>query len=85
MKQASEECFSRWGEKRRFCIKYGINHGNFNRALSDSKHHGLDPAWIACLVMEYEISADWILTGRGDMYSSRMEKRDTYVTPSNNN
>lgn len=83
MKEATKACFVRWGEKRRFCMKYGIHYGNFHRALTDYKTNRIDPAWIAALVMEYDISADWILTGRGGMCMQK--KSDTHVIPNYNN
>ena len=69
-------CFSGWGIKRRFCTKYNIDYGNFSRALREYQNHSLDPAWIAALVLEFDLSADWILTGRGDIKS-----KETNVLP----
>lgn len=56
-----------WGSKARFFEKYGIDKRNFTRALKDMDHHHLDVSWIAAVVIEFKISADWILTGRGEM------------------
>ena len=67
VKQATDVCFSGWGIKRKFCIKYNIDYGNFSRALREYQNHTLDPAWIAALVLEFDLSADWILTGRGEI------------------
>lgn len=56
-----------WGVKRQFFIKYGIDRGNFARAIRNAENHKLDTYWIAAVVEEFNVSADWILTGRGEM------------------
>lgn len=61
------ETYFKWGDKRQFCIKYNIDYGNFNRSLKNYKGYAIDPAWIAAIVLEFGVSADWILTGRGEM------------------
>lgn len=56
-----------WGVKRQFFIKYGIDGGNFSRAIRNAENHKLDAYWIAAVVEEFNVSAHWILTGKGDM------------------
>lgn len=58
-----------WGVKRKFFIKYGIEGGNFFRSIRNMENHKLDAYWIAAVVEEFNVSADWILTGRGEMIS----------------
>ena len=55
------------GSKNKFFEKYGIDKRNFYRARRERDKHNIDASWIAALVIEFEVSADWILTGRGDM------------------
>lgn len=68
VKQVVDTYFT-WGTKRQFCMKYNIDYANFSKALINPQNKGLDPAWIAAIVIEFDISADWILTGRGEMKS----------------
>lgn len=55
------------GSKNKFFEKYGIDKRNFYRALREMDKHNIDVSWIAAVVIEFEVSADWILTGRGEM------------------
>lgn len=57
-----------WGSKARFFEKYGFDKRNFTRALRDMDHHNLDVSWVAAVVIEFKVSADWVLTGRGEMF-----------------
>lgn len=55
------------GSKNAFFEKYGIDKRNFYRALREMDNHTVDVSWIAAVVIEFNVSADWILTGRGNM------------------
>lgn len=55
------------GSKNKFFEKYGIDKRNFYRALREMDKHNVDVSWIAAVVIEFGVSADWILTGRGEM------------------
>lgn len=46
----------------------GINHGTFYKLRIDPTRHLLRPAWLAHLVEQYGVSADWLLLGRGRMF-----------------
>jgi hypothetical protein len=50
-----------------FCVKYGIDVRNLMRATKNPGDRRVSLQWIHALVMEYGISADWIITGRGEM------------------
>lgn len=41
---------------------------NINTVRNQPEVSVLKPEWIAYLVLDYGISADWILTGRGGMF-----------------
>lgn len=55
------------GSKNKFFEKYGIDKRNFYRALREMDKHNIDVSWIAAVIIEFGLSADWILTGRGNM------------------
>jgi hypothetical protein len=54
--------------KQTFTRRYGINSRNFWLLEQDKSRDILQLAWIAHLVVDYDVSAEWILTGRGEMY-----------------
>lgn len=66
-KVASELIFKNdsWGEFAVFCNEAGINKGNLSRAISHPDERKLRVEWIASFCERYNISAEWILTGRG--------------------
>lgn len=63
----------KWGAKKAFLNKYNISDAHIYRVLRKYDTQKLDPAWIAALVLEFNISAIWLLTGKGNMYASKKE------------
>lgn len=57
--------------KQTFTTKFEINRWNMNTLEKDMTRDIFQPAWLTYLVEEYNISAEWLLTGRGDMMSKR--------------
>jgi hypothetical protein len=55
--------------KQTFTRRYGINSRNFWLLEQDKSRDILQLAWIAHLVTDYGVSAEWILTGNGEMYT----------------
>ena len=55
--------------KRTFVVKYGINLGNFWQLEQDKSRDMFQLVWLAHLVEDYNISSDWLITGKGEMYS----------------
>ena len=47
---------------------HDINYWNINTVRNQPEVSVLKPEWIAYLVLDYGISAGWILTGRGGMF-----------------
>lgn len=50
-----------------FTTAYGINRWNLNTVKAQPEVSVLKPEWIVYLVRDYNISAEWILTGKGGM------------------
>jgi hypothetical protein len=55
--------------KQTFTRRYGINNRNFWLLEQDKSRDILQLAWIAHLVTDYDVSAEWLLTGQGEMYT----------------
>lgn len=74
IREAGKIVFSGWGAARRFCLKYGLDYRTFLKTLSDTPNERqkryFDLATVSCMVVEFGVSADWILTGRGSMFQA---------------
>ena len=54
--------------KRTFTRSYNINNRNFWLLEQDKTRDILQLSWIAHLVNDFHVSAEWIITGKGKMY-----------------
>lgn len=59
--------------KQTFTTKFEINRWNLNSLEKDMTRDIFQPAWLTYLVEEYNISSEWLLTGRGAIMS-RLQK-----------
>jgi hypothetical protein len=59
--------------KYAFCKIYGINQGNFARLEAEPESHTLPAIYLHYLVSDYNISPNWLITGRGGMFLSSKE------------
>ncbi len=59
--------------KQTFTTKFEINRWNMNTLEKDMTRDIFQPAWLTYLVEEYNISAEWLLTGRGEIMA-RLQK-----------
>ena len=55
MRQAMDACLGKWGNCRKFCMKYGIDQSNLLRSLREYETRSVQPDWIAALVLEYGV------------------------------
>jgi len=55
--------------KQTFTNQYGIDRWNMNRVEKDPEKLSVQMTWIAHLVKDYGVSARWVLTGQGKMFS----------------
>jgi len=55
--------------KQTFTNRYGINRWNFNTLEKEPERDIFQVAWLAHLMSDYGVSAEWLLTGRGEMFA----------------
>lgn len=55
------------GAANQFCTRNGIDRGVLYRLIREPEKHNLSAYWVACLVKDFGISADWVLLGKGEM------------------
>ena len=53
--------------KKTFTDRYGINRWNMNTLEKEPHRDIFQPAWLTYLVRDYGVSAEWLLTGAGEM------------------
>ena len=58
-----------------FCERYHINRRNMAKLKNDTSRQIFKPSWMYYLVRDYGISADYLLTGRGQVYAVSDAKR----------
>jgi hypothetical protein len=61
--------------RQTFTRQYGINRWNMSTLEKDMSRDIFQAAWLNYLVIDFGISARWLLTGQGDMLSAKAAKR----------
>lgn len=51
--------------RSRICRELGVDRRNFAKQEKDHGRCILRVEWLSFLVLNYDVSADWLLTGRG--------------------
>lgn len=62
--------------KQTFTTKFKINRWNMNTLEKDMTRDIFQPAWLTYLVEEYNISAEWLLTGRGEIMARPQKAKE---------
>ena len=55
--------------KKTFTDKYEINRRNFYTVEKEPEKQSVSMVWIAYMVKDFDVSAKWLLTGQGKMFS----------------
>lgn len=66
--------------KQTFTNQYNINRWNLNSLEKDMSRDIFQVSWLTYLVKDYGVSAQWLLTGFGDMFQ-KQKKQTTEVKP----
>lgn len=61
--------------KQTFTSRYGINRWNLNTLEKEPSRCLMKISWLSYLVSDYGVSGDWLLTGKGDMFSKQKVAR----------
>lgn len=62
-----------------FCTSYGLNRTKYSRLRESirtnvtGQYHNIDIDALAYIVTDYGINAAWLLTGNGDMFTSKQQ------------
>lgn len=59
-----------------FTREYGINYWNFCTARKEGQR--IKQEWLTYIVRDYDVSADWLLTGKGGMFSKKIIPRSRF-------
>lgn len=57
-----------------FTRKYDINRRNLQTLRKEPQRDIFQPCWLTYLVVDYGVSAHWLLTGKGTIFGNRKTK-----------
>lgn len=57
-----------------FTTRYGIDNRNLYQLRQDPSRGIFKVWWLSVLVNDYNISPEWLLTGKGNMYQTKKTK-----------
>lgn len=53
-----------------FTDKHGINYWNFSTLKKEQNKRMIKPEWLAYIVEDFNVNAEWLLTGVGNMFKT---------------
>ncbi len=59
--------------KQTFTTRYNINRWNLNTLQKEPERDIFQTAWLTYLVRDYNISAHWLLTGEGTVFTNNLK------------
>ncbi len=54
-----------------FTNRYGIDKRNFYKVKKDPEHFNLNYSWVYYLVNDFNVSAEWLITGKGKTFKQK--------------
>lgn len=57
-----------------FCVKYSIDRRNLYQLKKDKSRDIFQVSWLFYLVRDFGVSADWLLTGNGNLYRKKPQE-----------
>ena len=57
--------------KKTYCTLYGIDRANMYKQQKNLSRGVFEMDWFVPLVLDFNVSADWLLTGRGAMFTNK--------------
>lgn len=63
-----------------FTRQYGENYWNFTTSRKEGKR--IKQEWLTYLVRDYDVSAKWLLTGEGSVFTKTIRPREKFVRAS---
>lgn len=68
--------------KKTFTDRYGINRWNMNTVEAHPESDMFQVAWLTYLVNDYNVSATWLLTGKGEVFTKKkLNDKAAYAIP----
>lgn len=52
-----------------FCRELNVDKRNFVKQRDDHTRQMLKTSWLSFIVVNYNVNANWLLTGRGEMFN----------------